>query len=103
MTERSKPLVMVADDDPMVRLLCEQSLESAGFNVTSFADGATALQALSQLQPDIILLDVEMPGADGFSVCQEIRTRSSLKDIPIVMITGSDDTQSINHTYEFGA
>lgn len=103
MTERSKPLVMVADDDPTVRLLCEQSLEPAGFNVSSFPDGATALQALSELQPDIILLDVEMPGADGFSVCQEIRARNSMTDIPIVMITGNDDTESINHAYDLGA
>ena len=94
---------MVVDDDPTIRLLCEQSLEPAGFNVSSLPDGATALQALPQLQPDIILLDVEMPGVDGFSVCQEIRTRKSTADIPIFMITGNDDTESINRAYDLGA
>ena len=68
MTDSSNPVVMVVDDDPAVRLLCEQSLGPTGFNVSCFPDGVSALEALSALQPDIILLDVEMPGTDGFSV-----------------------------------
>ena len=103
MTDSSNPVVMVVDDDPAVRLLCEQSLGPTGFNVSCFPDGVSALEALSALQPDIILLDVEMPGTDGFSVCQEIRARKSTADIPVVMITGNDDTESINRAYVLGA
>jgi len=103
MTRHPNPLVMVVDGDAAVRLRCEELLEPAGFNVSSFPDGASALKALPQLQPEIILLEVEFPGVDGFSVCQELRSRESTADIPIIVLARIDDTESINHVYDLGA
>jgi diguanylate cyclase (GGDEF)-like protein/PAS domain S-box-containing protein len=95
---------MVADDDPAVRLLCEQSLgDAAGFEVASYADGTAILEAIDQRQPDIILLDVEMPGTDGFEACREIRSSQRSMGIPVVMITGNDDPESVNRAYTLGA
>ena len=103
MTRNTKPLVMVVDADAEIRQRCEQILEPAGFDVTSFADGTIALKALSEQKPDIILLEVEYPVVDGFSLCQELRSLESTADIPIIVITGIDDAESINHAYDLGA
>jgi len=95
---------MVADDDPAVRLLCEQSLErTAEFEVASFANGAALLDELAERRPDIVLLDVEMPGIDGYETCRAIRSGPHGADLPIIMITGNDDADSVNRAYTLGA
>ena len=64
-----RPLVLVADDDDIVRLLARESLTAAGFDVAEAADGVEALQSLENLKPDLVVCDVLMPALDGFAVC----------------------------------
>jgi diguanylate cyclase (GGDEF)-like protein len=95
--------VLVADDD---RLLCDiaaATLERAGFVVETVGNGDAALAAVLRQVPDIVLLDVEMPGGDGYQTCANIRTLPGGLDLPIVMVTGLDDPMSINHAYDAGA
>lgn len=102
MTKRP-PKVLIADDDLSQRTLLGAALESVGFAVTEAADGTEALQRFSEVQPDLVVLDVEMPGASGFEVCTALREDPENQQIPIVMATGCEDTGSINSAFEAGA
>jgi len=97
------PLALVIDDDRKNRKLIGLSIKRAGFNVEEAESGNQALSLLEKSWPDIILLDVLMPEMDGFEVCKTIRKMPGAECLPIVMITGLDDTDSINHAYEAGA
>ena len=101
--KRGTPLVMVVDDDHAVRLLARETLEHSGFAVRDAGSGEEALQAFEESSPDIVLLDVVMPGIDGFTVCSAIRHTASGHDTPVLMMTGLDDLESINCAYEAGA
>ena len=103
MTNRRKPRVLLADDDPTARLLSESCLSSAGFVVQTVANGQEALLAFRQQRPDLVVLDVEMPVLDGFAACRAIRTEDHERPIPIVMLTGMDDTASLNQAFDAGA
>jgi diguanylate cyclase (GGDEF)-like protein len=95
--------VLVADDDRLLRDIAAATLERAGFVVETVASGDAALPAMLRQMPDIVLLDVEMPGTDGYQTCVNIRTLPGGLDLPIVMVTGLDDPMSINHAYDAGA
>ena len=79
--------ILVADDEPNIVLSLEFLLKQAGFHVRTVADGEAALTAIAEERPDLLLLDVMMPGRDGYSVCQEIRGNPAWRDIRIVMLT----------------
>ncbi|UFS69624.1 EAL domain-containing protein [Geomonas sp. RF6] len=102
--KRSTPLVMVVDDDAAVRLLARETLEHSGYAVVEMQSGKDGLNAFEEVRPDIVLLDVMMPGGvDGFGVCGAIRRSRSGCDTPILMMTGLDDLESINRAYQVGA
>lgn len=97
------PVVLVVDDEPSMRLLMREALEQAGFAVEEAEEGAQALVLFSQLQPDAVVLDVLMPGMDGFAVCTVIRSLPSGEHTPVLMVTGFDNVDSIHRAYEVGA
>lgn len=95
--------VLVVDDDEMTRLLAEEFLSQAGFQVVS-ADGADqALACFPSIQPDIVLLDVEMPEVDGYTTCQSLREMPLGGSVPILMLTGLNDAASIDLAFKAGA
>ncbi len=98
-----RPQALAVDDDQVMRLLEHETLTQFGFDVREAADGEAALELLAGPAPDLVLLDVEMPGIDGFEVCQRIRQRWDMSEVPIIMVTGMDDLDSINLAYESGA
>ncbi len=100
---RKRPLVLVVDDDATMRVLVAETLEPDGIEVAEAQDGPAALAALHARTPDLVLLDVQMPGVDGFHVCEEIRALPAGADLPIVMMTGLEDVDSIRRAYEVGA
>ncbi|MCU0841892.1 MAG: response regulator [Thiobacillaceae bacterium] len=97
-----KARILIADDDLTARLLMRAALEQNDFEVTEAADGDQALESAESAPPDLVLLDVEMPGQDGFSVCQALRRRRG-GELPIIMVTGMDDMTSIERAYQSGA
>lgn len=97
------PLVLVADDDRFIRVIVREALEAEGFRVEEVADGNEVFTAFSRLQPDLIILDVIMPGQDGFCLCKEIRSTEAGQSTPIVMMTGLDDFDSVKNAYAAGA
>jgi predicted signal transduction protein with EAL and GGDEF domain/FixJ family two-component response regulator len=95
--------VLVADDDATLREIACAMLRDAGFAVQTVASGDAALAACALRLPDIALLDVEMPDGNGYQACTNIRSLPGGADLPIVMVTGRDDTASIDQAYEAGA
>ena len=94
--EQNQQLILVIDDDAAMRLLMRASLEQAGLEVIEAENGEVALTMFDQKNPDLLLLDVQMPGIDGYQVCQQIRERDKGKETPVIMITGLDDDLRLN-------
>lgn len=95
--------LLIVDDDPLERTLVAESLKAAGFEVIEAGDGPDGLAAIERRRPDLVLLDVMMPGMDGYAVCRALRARPELARMPVIMLTGLDDTASIECAYESGA
>jgi DNA-binding response OmpR family regulator len=79
--------ILVADDEPNIVLSLEFLLKQAGFRVRTVSDGEAALAAIAQDPPDLVLLDVMIPGRDGYAVCQGIRANPAWRDMRIIMLT----------------
>ena len=104
MNTPAKPVrVLIADDDAILREIAGAMLKEAGFAVQTVASGDSAVAACALRMPDIALLDVEMAEGDGYQACTNIRFLPGGADLPIVMVTGCDDTASIDRAYEAGA
>jgi diguanylate cyclase len=101
-TNAPRPLAIIADDEDLGRLLLTECAEAAGMSVLAFDNGRDALDAALTEDVAILLLDVEMPGMDGFEVCREVR-KTKRASLPIVMVTGLDDKSAINKAFEVGA
>ena len=102
-TQASPIRVLVADDDAILREIAGAMLREAGFAVQTVASGDAAVAACALRLPDIALLDVEMPDGNGYQTCSNIRSLPGGADLPIVMVTGCDDSRSIDQAYEVGA
>jgi len=101
--KRGIEAVMVIDDDPMARMIMIESLHEAGFNVIEASDGHEGLAMFSEHQPQLILVDLQMPGMDGYAFCKSLRAIPEGLDVPIVVVTGVDDVESIERAYDCGA
>lgn len=99
---RSVPLVMVVDDSLTVRKITTRMLTREGYEVATAKDGVDALQQLQDIQPDIILLDIEMPRMDGFEFARNVRADMRAKEIPIIMITSRTADKHRNRALELG-
>jgi len=97
------PLVLIADDDYMQRLPMRSALEKYNFRVIEAENGLHALEMFQQHIPDLVILDVIMPEMDGFEACRKIRQHPQGEHIPILVLTGLDNVDSINQAYEDGA
>jgi diguanylate cyclase (GGDEF)-like protein/PAS domain S-box-containing protein len=95
--------VLIVDDDAGGRRLTRATLMRAGFETSEAADGAQALEMMRELLPDLVLMDVSMPVMDGFTCCAELRKLPGGQRVPVVMMTGLDDVQSIERAFEVGA
>lgn len=85
--ERPVPMIMVVDDSITVRTVTKNFLERYRYKVVTAKDGVEALEKVQQLKPDLMLLDLEMPRADGFEVAEKLRDTPEFSKIPIIMIT----------------
>ena len=94
------PRILVVDDDVALAEMIGIVLEAEGFAIATCSDGSGALAAFHASNPDLILLDLMLPGIDGIEVCQQIRLES---DVPIVMLTARTDTSDVVAGLEAGA
>jgi adenylate cyclase len=95
--------VLVVDDDPLNRRLLTASLEREGHRTSAAGDGLAALAALREETPDVILLDIVMPELDGLAVLEQIKQDAELRHIPVIVISGVDEADSVVRCIEMGA
>ena len=95
--------ILVVDDVPGNVRLARSVLEREGYSVTSVAGGEEALQSVANEQPDLILMDVMMPGLNGFDACRELKLHASTRLIPIVLVTALRNSQDRIRGFEAGA
>jgi DNA-binding response OmpR family regulator len=94
---------LVVDDDQKARELVRAILEDQGWEVQEAADGVAALNLADANPPDVVILDVMMPGLDGYEVCRVLRQGPHTHQLPVVMLTASGDTALNRKAYEAGA
>jgi len=98
-----KARILVIDDDDFILKLVSVTLSQAGHQVFTVSDGAEALQKAADIQPDLIILDVRMPGLDGYEVCRTLRNRPGFAHLPIMMLTANDTLEQKLKGFEAGA
>jgi diguanylate cyclase (GGDEF)-like protein/PAS domain S-box-containing protein len=101
--QRATPLALVVDDEDLVRRLVREALEQSGFEVCEAENGARALEQFDARRPDIVVLDIMMPVMDGFVACSRLRSSMGGRRVPVLIMTGLDDADSIASAYEHGA
>jgi putative two-component system response regulator len=95
--------ILIVDDDQRNRKLMVVQLESLGHEIHVAANGDEALDLIQDIDPDLVLLDVMMPGIDGYQVLEKIKGNRETMDLPVIMITALSDTQSRVKAYDLGA
>ena len=101
--EEFRSTILIVDDEPFGRETLESILEPEGYILVMAENGYQAIEKAMAIQPDVILLDVMMPGMNGFEVCRHIRSEKQLAEIPILFLTALDDRQSLLNGLEAGA
>ena len=93
-------VILVVDDEEMVRNLLRRTLQEADYDVIMAANGQQALDKVSQFNISLVLLDIKMPGLDGFQVLDRIRQHS---DIPVIMLTAVKEVTTVRDSFNLGA
>ncbi len=92
MVAKKVPNILIVDDVESNRYAFGTYLKSEGYNIIEAASGAEALTKLEQ-KPDLILLDINLPDISGYEICKQLKTRASLRDIPVIQTSASFTTQ----------
>ncbi len=95
--------ILLVDDDEGFRATTREALHAAGYLVDEASSGELALSMIDKQLPDLVLLDALMPGMSGFETCRQLRSRHNTSTLPVMMVTGLDDMESINKAYKSGA
>ena len=101
--ETRRSSILVVDDDPNSREIVQTFLESRGYDVQTAANGEAALAAVQRNSPELVLLDVMMPGMDGWEVARTLKDHSDYADIRIVMMTARSDFSDKQKGLQAGA
>lgn len=103
MTVTTTGSVLVVDDDAVNRTMLTHLLERDGHGVTIAGDGQAALEVLRRTPVDVVLLDIVMPGMDGYAVLGRMKADDDLRDLPVIVISGVDETDAVVRCIELGA
>lgn len=95
--------VLIVDDVVENREVLTQTLEPEGYRISAAPDGEVALKIVTKVQPDLILLDLLMPGINGFEVCRRLKADKATAEIPVIFITANSETESVLKGFEMGA
>jgi len=102
-TEDNLPLVLAADDDQLIRELIQFRLERSGYEVVTASDGDEALRLARERLPDLAVLDVMMPGLDGYEVTRQLRAGEATSRIPVILLTARVQEADVAQGFEAGA
>ena len=95
--------ILIADDEDSLRRVVKDLLERDGYIVTEARDGVQALDQVDRVGPDIIVLDLNLPGLDGYGVLSHLRSRPATANIPVIVLTAKGDEDNEVRVFELGA
>ncbi|MFC1467587.1 response regulator [Verrucomicrobiota bacterium] len=95
--------ILAVEDEEDIRELLEFNLSRHGFDVATAESGEDALELINKNRPDLVLLDLMLPGLDGFEICRRIKSRDATKDIPVIMLTARGEEADVVTGLELGA
>ena len=95
--------ILVVEDDSFLAGLVAKKLTTAGFEVSTASDGENAVKMADQVKPDLILLDLILPGMDGFEVLEKVRKNDNLKNIPILAFSNLSEEKDVSKAKQLGA
>lgn len=98
-----RPYILIVDDDPSARETTELLLMPEGYQMSFAVSGPDALAQLAELEPDVILLDVMMPGMDGYEVCRRLKAAAAWRHIPVILVTALDTKENLALGLDAGA
>jgi putative two-component system response regulator len=102
-TDTASRQILVVDDEPGITFLLGHLLESQGYQVKTASDGRTALDLVARQPPDLIVLDLDMPGLSGYEVCRRLKSDAPTRLIPIIILTGQGSFVAKMQVWELGA
>lgn len=102
-TPQPQPTILIVDDDWLNRELMEVILTSAGYRVIQASGGERALRMAAEHRPDLVLLDVRMPGIDGYTVCARLKAEDETAGTPVMLVTGLEEDVERKSAQEAGA
>ncbi|MDH4157822.1 MAG: response regulator [candidate division Zixibacteria bacterium] len=94
--------VLVVDDEPEITEIVETFLSEAGYKVTVENSSNKAIEKARAIKPDVILLDIMMPGVDGYDICQELKRDPEFTTVPIIFLTGKDRNDDMGRSFKSG-
>ena len=94
--------ILVVDDEPEITEIIEAFLDNAGYKVKVENSPMNAVEVARQYRPDLILLDIMMPGKDGYSICNNIKEDPALANIPVIFLTGKDSKDDQGRSFQVG-
>jgi DNA-binding response OmpR family regulator len=98
----SRRRILVVDDEPAIRMVCRVNLAASGMDVLEAGDGSGAVELAKKELPDLVLLDVFLPGLDGWEVAEALRSDASTEHIPVVFLTAQTELTDQLHAHELG-
>ena len=100
---RDRPLVLIVEDEPHIVLSLDFLLQQAGFDTAVVDNGEAAVDGVRQLRPDVVILDIMLPGRSGYDVCQALKADTELCDLPVVMLSARGQEVEVLKGLELGA
>lgn len=94
--------ILVVDDEPEITEIIEAFLDNAGYQVRVLNKPQEAIEEAEEFRPDLILLDIMMPGADGYTVCNQIKENASMSNTPVIFLTGKDSKDDQGKSFQVG-
>ncbi len=94
--------ILVVDDEPEITEIIEAFLENAGYNVKVENQPHNAIPLARELKPDLILLDIMMPGMDGYQICNQIKEDPNMSETPVIFLTGKDTKDDQGKSFQVG-
>lgn len=102
MNTDTSPLILIVDDVPQNLQVLNATLSEQGYRVAAAKSGAQAFQALTRIQPDLILLDIMMPDMDGYTVCQRLKENADTQNIPVIFLTAKSESEDMIKGFQCG-
>ena len=97
------PRVLVVEDDLAIQLLITETLRTRGYETATVSDGTSVVPTAREVAPDLVLLDIGLPGIDGYEVLDRLKADEDLRDVPVIMVTAWAEPEQMERAMQAGA